>query len=386
MDSFLEVLCPDCVVEEITVSEQMMVVKAHRVRHIAVCPDCGQESGRIHSYYDRKPQDLPIGGCYVRLSLTTRRFRCLNEQCQRRTFAESWGDWLYRYAHKTSRMKDALYHVAQVAGGQGGARLLQQLKMVASGTTLIRLLRAQVIPQITTSVIGIDDWAIRRGRTYGTMIVDLEKREVVDLLPDRTAETVASWLESHPEVEIVARDRSSEYARGITMGAPQAQQVADRWHLLLNMCQMLERYMRQSSRRLKKLPPLLSDDGESVISQRGSFIRTEKDLRASQEVRARRVELYEEIQRRRQAGESILGISKELSLHRETVRTFYYAEQYPDRTRKAQSSMLDEFIPHLEKRWAEGCENARELWREIQALGFKSLFERFINKLKLRFI
>lgn len=94
MDSFLEVLCPHCVVEEITVGEQMMVVKAHRVRHIAVCPDCGQKSGRIHSYYDRKPQDLPIGGCYVRLSLTTRRFRCLNEQCQRRTFAESWGDWL----------------------------------------------------------------------------------------------------------------------------------------------------------------------------------------------------------------------------------------------------------------------------------------------------
>lgn len=169
MDSFLKVLCPDYVVEEITVGEQMVVVKAHRIRHIAVCPDCGQESGRIHSYYDRKPQDLPIGGCYVRLSLTTRRFRCLNEQCKRRIFAESWGDWLYRYVHKTSRMKDTLYHVAQAAGGQGGARILQQLKLVASGITLIRLLRAQIIPQITTtSVIGIDDWAIRHGRTYGS--------------------------------------------------------------------------------------------------------------------------------------------------------------------------------------------------------------------------
>lgn len=132
--------------------------------------------------------------------------------------------------------------------------------------------------------------------------------------------------------------------------------------------------MRQSSRRLKKLPPMLSEDGELTISQREPFIRTEKDWRVSQEGRAKRVELYEEIQRRRQAGESILGISKELSLHRETVRTFYYAEQYPDRTRKAQSSMLDEFIPHLEKRWAEGCENARELWREIQALGFKGCY------------
>lgn len=313
-----------------------------------------------------------MSGLYVRLNLRVRRFRCRNQACSKQTFAERWGNWLKPHAQKTTRNKKALYHIGQVAGGEGGSRLLSHLKMEASGTTLIRIIRSQPLREIEKpQIIGVDDWAIKKGRTYGTIIVDLERQQPIELLPDRTAESLATWLQGQPNIQIVTRDRSPEYAKGIQNGAPNAEQIADRWHLLLNLYQVLERYIRQSHKQLCELPITTYPDRDSITERRGSFIRAEQDMIESRQSRSRRMALYQDIQRRKLAGESILSISKALTLHRETVRTFYYSKQFPERSQSVlKPSILDQYVPYLEKRWAEGCGDARALWREIQLRGY----------------
>ncbi|MGH2536020.1 MAG: ISL3 family transposase [Candidatus Promineifilaceae bacterium] len=350
-----------------------MIIEAHTSRARAPCPACAQSSGRVHSYYMRRPHDLPIGEFVVRLCLRVRRFRCLNPNCPRSTFSEPLPELLEPHAQRTNRLIVTLYHVGQALGGAAAARLLNHLRMPASGDTLLRILRKQSqTEQKTVRILGIDDWAMRRGRTYGTILVDLERHQVADLLPGRTARALADWLRAHPGVELVARDRSTEYARGVADGAPSARQVADRWHLLLNLRQMLERLLSRLYPYLKQLPENESPDSiASLAARRSRFPRTPAEREASLSSRARRMALYEEIQRRRHAGQRINRIARELGLHRATVRVHYYAESFPERSRhRPKPSMLDSFLPYLEMRLEEGCENALQLWREVKAKGY----------------
>ena len=381
MTSWLLHLFPNCVVKEIFVNNETITVKAIQKTSTATCPQCKHHSSRVHSYYIRRPHDLPMSGYFVRLQLQVRRFRCLNENCQKKTFAEQWGDWLAPYAHHTKRVNETLYHVGQTTGGEGGSRLLRHLKLKSSGASVIRLIRNRaIIKSETPRVLGVDDWAYKRGQTYGTILIDLEKGEVIKLLPDRTSNTLANWLQHHPGVEIVTRDRSTEYAHGIDIGSPKAQQVADRWHLLLNMRQMVERYIREIYSRISQRPLTISENLAPAYVQRGTFIRTKQEFISSQKSRAQRLRLYEEIQQRRHNGESIVSIAHTLSLHRETVRTFYYSDKFPERNQTSPKvSILDEYVPYLEKRRAEGAEDARALWREIKNLGYSGGYS-LVNK------
>jgi transposase len=248
--------------------------------------------------------------------------------------------------------------------------------MKSSSDTLLRLIRRFCVNVVSTPrVLGVDDWAQRKGVTYGTILVDLERQQVVDLLPDRTAESLAAWLQARPGIAVIARDRSTEYARGIKEGAPRAMQVADRWHLLLNIWEMLKRYLMRIYGRLKRLP---RPKNERVITEpptsspaREAFPRTQGERDASLASRENRLARYETIQRMKKEGVSILEIAERLHLHRETVRTFYYAESFPERSHnKFRPSILDPFLPYLKKRHAEGCENASQLWREICQQGY----------------
>jgi transposase len=202
----------------------------------------------------------------------------------------------------------------------------------------------------------------------------LEQQKVIDLLPDRTAETLSAWLQAHPGIAIIARDRSTEYARGIKEGAPQALQVADRWHLLLNIHEMLKRFLTRIYSRLKHLPRLANEESNerpTAAPARTAFPRTQGERDASLASRESRLARYEMIQQLRRDGISILEIAERLHLHRETVRTYYYAGSFPERSRrKPQSSILDPFLPYLKERHAEGCENASQLWREICQQGY----------------
>ena len=220
------------------------------------------------------------------------------------------------------------------------------------------------------TVIGVDDWAMKKRLRYGTIVVDLERHRPIDLLPDRTSETVNDWLGSRNGIEIVARDRSTEYRRGITTGAPNAVQVADRWHLFHNTRQMVERWTASAHSRLRRLPSLQNAE-TSGKGRTKAFPRTRSDTTNTIENRERRKVQYEDIRRRYLAGEKLKALSRSTGLARATVRKFALAENFPERSaRSPEKSIIDPYLPMLEAQLAQGCENGSQLWREVRDAGF----------------
>jgi transposase len=210
-------------------------------RSIACCPICGTSSHRIHSRYSRRLGDLPWERIPVRILLSTRKFFCADSGCQRRIFTEPLVGVASWYARRTLRAGEALDWITLALGGQAGARLAVRFGLLASGSTLLRQLRRRVQPNMMPSprVLGIDDWARKKRHRYGTILCDLEACKVFDLLPNREPETVADWLREHPGTQIVSRDRASSYAEAARRAAPEAAQIADRWHLLNNLSEAL---------------------------------------------------------------------------------------------------------------------------------------------------
>jgi transposase len=202
------------------------------------CPDCGETSRSFHSHYRRQLQDLPWQGLSVRLLVKARRFRCRNPGCGRKVFGERLPEVALPHARRTQRLADIVRLIGFVAGGLPESRLLARLAVETSDDSILRLVKMR--PTSNTSdepirSLGVDDWAWRKGHNYGTILVDLEQHRVADLLPGRSAEELAGWLARHPTISVISRDRSGLYAEGAQIGAPNSIQVADRFHLALNM-------------------------------------------------------------------------------------------------------------------------------------------------------
>jgi transposase len=314
----------------------------------------------------------------VTIHIAARRFHCLDRRCIRRTFAERLTDVACSFGRRTGRLRELQQHLGLALGGEAGARLAARIAAPTSPDTLLRLASAcrstEIVP--VPRVLGIDDWAWRRGRRYGTVLVNLETNEVVDLLPDREAATVATWLRDRPGVEIVARDRAGAYADGIRQGAPSAVQVADRWHLLRNLgdaVQALGDRHNAAARRAAQhvqwyltgtyVPPVVVP-GPSAPPLNTAQL-------ASAASRLRRQALYEEAARLRGIGATITRISAELGADRKTVHGWLRLGRAPSWRQPSGDSILDPFKPFLGRRWGEGCRNATQLWRELLTLGFR---------------
>ena len=206
----------DLEIERVLEQDGGLEIQARTRRASAPCPGCGTLSRRIHSYYTRRPADLPVGDRPTRFRLQVKRFRCLNPRCAQATFAEHLPGFLERYSRRSVRLVAALEAVAFALGGQAGCHLTQHLKMPCSGDTLLRLIRrAGQPPSDPPRVIGVDDWAKHRGQVYGTILVDLERRRTIDLLGDRRVETLMEWLRQQPGVQVITRDGSPEYRQAV---------------------------------------------------------------------------------------------------------------------------------------------------------------------------
>jgi len=233
---------------------------------------------------------------------------------------------------------------------------------------------------VTPKALGVDDWAKRKATNYGTILVDLERRRPIDLLPDREAATLAAWLKAHPGVEVISRDRAGAYADGSRQGAPNALQVADRWHLLKNISEALERIIQRHyqdvCRAAQRVAPppspvIVKEDVPQVVPPTASeYMRSRTERERRQRLHALRKEKYDRVKALQQQGLTIIQISKHLGLHYGMVANFFRAEVYPANRRGRRGSAADKFDAYMRERWATGCRNARQLYREVSERGF----------------
>ena len=341
------------------------------------CPDCGTPSHSVHSRYQRHLGDLPWQGRPVALCIQARRFRCAVPACPRRTFAERLAGVAAPAARRTERLGSLHGCLGLALGGEAGARLASRLAISTSPDTLLRAVRASgrngSAPPIAR-VLGVDDWAWRRGHRYGTALVDLERNTVVGLLPDRQAETLATWLRQHPGVEVIARDRAGAYADGARQGAPDAVQVTDRWHLLRNLGDAVHALADRHGRAVHRAAQAVADEDAATSAAEpvppAAPHPPNAAKRASEASLSRRQARYEEAARLHGQGASISRIAALLGAERKTVRGWLRRGAAPSWRKPRRGSALDPHVPLLERRWSEGCHNAARLWREAAAAGY----------------
>jgi transposase len=366
-------------IESVALSEEQLVVSVIASSPSGRCPLCQQEAARVHSRYRRTVADLPSGGRRVVLALLMRKFFCDTIQCRRRVFTERLPDFIQPWARITARLCRSLEAIGFATSGEAGSRLAPQVGISVPPTTLLRRVMAHPTPAPqTVSYLGIDDFAFRRGRKYGTLLVDLESHRIVDLLPDRTTQSAATWLAAHPELKVISRDRGNDYAAAARQAAPQATQVADRFHLVKNLAEAVELALARGWAEIRRGSELV--EGQSSVS---SEEEEEAIPAASQEWRppipiqrqqlqvarqAERMKRYEQVISLRSLGLRPQAIARRLGKSERTVRR-WLALGIPEGKRRRKHSHFDAYAPYVLQRWQEGCHNGLQLWREIRAQG-----------------
>ncbi|QHA02072.1 ISL3 family transposase [Streptomyces broussonetiae] len=358
----------DVAVSAVTIHADHVTVHAATTRAGAQCPTCGTSSGRVHSSYVRRLDDSAAGQRRVVVELRVRRFRCRQQACERTTFVEQVEGVTFRHGRRSQQLQAALQKLGLMLAGRAGSRLAEAFAVPVSRSTLLRLIRAlpEEAPPVPR-VLGIDEFALRKGHVYATILVDIETRRPVDLLPDRTVETVRAWLAAHPGVKVICRDRSALYAEAARLGAPDAIHVADRFHLWQNLADAVEKTVLQHRALLPEPPPPAGPTEPLTLPVTAAEPR--RTGRLSDRVREQHAAVHALIRE----DVSLRAIGRRLGLARGTIRRLAHAAD-PDELLvgrwTGRTSILDPYKPYLNQRYAEGFTVARRLFEEIRQRGF----------------
>jgi transposase len=329
------------------------------------CPRCGAISTSRHGAYIRALRDLPIQGDAVTLQARAGRWRCRSSSCVQRTFVAPLTALAYARQRRTRRLDNLAFLIGHALGGRPAERLARRLGVPVSRDIILTNLRRAVpwnAESGPTRVIGIDEWSRRKGSDFGSIIVDLERRQVIDVLPDRAASSVKAWMRNHPDIEYVVRDRDGLYAEGATKGAPQAEQVADRFHLLQNLRKTIEAELagiRAPTGAVGKPPSLIAESGGNDRARTRMAGRDMREL------------MFQRVRSLHEAGESAEAIRLATGLGHRTVRRWIRLKTLPSRQRMApKATTPSAFEAYLRRRWTEGCTHVRTLLAEVRELGF----------------
>lgn len=369
----------------VTLSREHITVVLQTTATEAVCPICQGKTRRVHSRYQRTVADLPVLHISVTLLLHARRFFCLTEHCPRLTFSEAVPSLVAPRARRTLRLSAEQRRLGLDIGAEPGARLARRQGMSVSPDTLLRLARSEPLQsRATPRLLGVDDFALRKGQVYGTILVDLERHQVVDLLPERSATSLAQWLTDHPGVEVISRDRSGEYAEGASRGAPEAVQVADRFHLVQNLRDVLQAVLERhqavlQATQVPAAPARPTPEPAAASAPEGTQEPVSEPLASAAKPtltryqqlgiqrREQRQAHYERVRDLQAQGHGIREIARQMGLSRQTVRTFLRADVFPERAdRGCGVSKLDPFVAYLRARLEAGETNGSALWRELR--------------------
>lgn len=370
--------------EKIIQEVSVITAVASSRRSAAACPCCQMITSKVHSRYERTIADLPWAGVSVRIRLQARKFFCGNTECSQRIFCERLPNIVDPYAQRTGRLNGTLAAVGFALGGRAGSRLAQRLGLQSGTDSILRRIRsagAGPAGDLKVRALGVDDWALKKGQHYGTILVDLEKHRPIDLLLGRESAPFEEWLKAHSEVEIITRDRAGAYADGGRKGAPQAQQVADRWHLYKNVNEAFERLIQRQQKVIReaveKIPVTEKTTSAteatelSVVPETASeYMRSRADRKQRQAFHAERKARYDRVQELKRQGFTIIQIKNHLRLSYSEVAGFFRADEYPAIRRRKGRSCLDKFDDYLRQRWGAGCHNARQLYRELCEKGY----------------
>ena len=364
-------------IEEVQATETSLSLMVRATHPTSCCPLCGKGSSSIHSHYQRRLSDASCVGRQVQLTLIVRRFYCRNRLCGRKVFTERIPRFVNPWARITIRLSEHLQAVGLATSGRGGIKLANRLGMQANRQTLLRRIMALPNrPEESVLYLGIDDFAFRRGQRFGTVLVNLETHHIVDLRPLRQAATAAAWMEQRPDIMVVSRDRGGEYAKAAAIGAPQATDVADRFHILKNLTEALQLLLGQSLEEIKATDqtpePQQDEPSKPVITVEQWRPKEPAHVqRARLARRSGRYARYRQVVELREQGMKPREIARHLGMGERTVHRWQASDTFPEaRKRRKRESPFDPFAPYVLARWQAGERNGLALWREIKAQGY----------------
>lgn len=366
--NLLESLLPDpqlieCLHFDLSDNQSLITLHLASKVKLAHCPRCHEPTDRVHSQYQRKFADLPLSDKALQCTLRVQKYFCDNPACEQKIFCERLPSFIRAWGRRTERLRVVQQQVGLAVGGAPGKRLSEHLCM-PGGVDLFLTLARQIDLTINRHLrcVGVDDWAQRKGSRYGTIVIDHETSDIVDILPDRTVETLKAWLESYPSIEVVSRDRAASYAQAIKESLPKAKQVADRWHLLKNLTDVIYKITQRHHGLIQSSFKEITGENQLLAECLLEDSPTPADTLRRQRM-ATAQELFTQ-------GLTHKEIARRLGCHPKTISRDLAGQTSHSATRRTRTSILDPYKPYLRQRVQAGCCNAAILFEEIKQQGY----------------